>query len=80
MATEQPIGNIGFKDAVKGFITAIISGALTGVYQIVQSGGEVNPQVLKSSGMVGLVSGIGYLIKNIFTNSNDEFGKAEPKE
>lgn len=79
MATEQPIGKIGFKDAVKGFITAVISGALTGIYQIVQTGGEVNPQVVKSSALVGVASGIGYLIKNIFTNSNDEFGKKEPK-
>jgi hypothetical protein len=77
MEKQPPIGKLSFKDIMKGFITAILSGALTGVYQVVQTGGEVNPMVLKSSGMVGVASGIGYLIKNIFTNSNDEFLKKE---
>ena len=74
---NPPLGKLSFKDIAKGFVTAILSGALTGIYQVVQTGGEVNPMVLKSSGMVGLASGLGYLIKNIFTNSNDEFLKKE---
>tara|TARA_R110000868_G_scaffold150976_5_gene374577 strand:+ start:1284 stop:1517 length:234 start_codon:yes stop_codon:yes gene_type:complete len=77
MEEKSAFLRLGFKDIAKGFLTSVISGTLTGIYQVVQNGGNVNPALIKSTGLVGLASGIGYLIKNVFTNSKDEFGKVE---
>lgn len=73
------IMKLGWKDAGKGFIMAIITAILTGVYTSVQAGqipttfAQFQPML-----MTGATAGIGYLIKNLATNSKDEFLKAEP--
>ena len=74
---DAPLFRLKFKDIAKGVITAVISGALTAVYGTYQTGGTIDTNVLTSAGMVGLFSGVGYLLKNLFTNSDDEFLKKE---
>lgn len=76
---ETEFGKLSWKDFGKGLITSIISSILTGVYTSIQSGAlpttlpEFQPML-----MTGTMAGIGYLIKNLATNSNDEFLKKEP--
>ena len=60
------------RDLVKGLVVAVISAALGGVYNVMVVGGAITVAVLKTSGMVGVASGISYLLKNLVTNSNDK--------
>ena len=71
--------SVGTKDVIKGFILAVISAILTGMYTWIQQG-TFPPDIVgwQSMGVVSLGSGLSYLLKNIFTNSHDQFLKAEP--
>jgi len=70
--------NINWKDAVKGFVVAVVSAILTMVYEAIENGGLAwtwtywQPIVL-----AGILAGIAYLLKNFFTNSNDQLLKKE---
>ena len=72
--------SIKWKDVLKGFITAVITAILMAIYPLLQGGGTITLDQLKASGLIGLTAGVGYLIKNVFTNSNDQFLKKEPTE
>lgn len=76
---KSPFGKLNYKDLLKGFITTIISTILSGTYQSFQDG-SFDSNTLKTSAVIGIGSGISYLIKNIFTNSEDEFLKSENTE
>lgn len=76
---DAPLFRLKFKDVAKGIITAVISGSLTAIYGAYQTGSAINSEVLTSAGMVGLFSGVGYLLKNLFTNSDDKFLQKEAK-
>ena len=73
--------SIGQKDFIKGFILAIISAILTGVYGAIQTG-KFPPDAAgwKAMAIVAIGAGVSYLIKNLFTNSNDEFMKKEKRQ
>lgn len=72
--------NLSFRDLAKGFFMAIIGAVLTGIYTLINEGAEINFQNIKPILLVGLASGIGYLMKNLFTNSNDIIFKKEKNE
>lgn len=71
--------SIGMKDIGKGFILAVLTVIVTGLYTCLNQVPPVLPDLamLKHLGMTGLVAGVAYLIKNYFTNSNDQFLKKE---
>lgn len=73
MNTNSKIGKLSFKDIAKGIITTIISSVLTGIYTTLQNGGNFDTTTLKTSAMVGVGSGVSYLVKNVFTNSDGDF-------
>lgn len=70
--------NLNWVDLTKGLLVAVIGAILTAVYQAIEAGTLAwtwafwQPIVL-----TGLGAGIAYLIKNFFTNSQDEFLKKE---
>jgi hypothetical protein len=70
--------NLNWKDILKGFILSIITALVAGVYQAIQTGGIQftwlfwQPIVYSAIG-----AGLAYLIKNVLTNSNDQFLKVE---
>lgn len=66
------------KDFIKAIITAFISGLLTGIYKLLQTGSMLNWSSLKPIAISGISAVIAYLIKNFFTNSKDEFMTKEP--
>lgn len=69
---------IGWQDILKGFIMAVISAILTGVYTSI-SDGTFPPDLegWKAMGIVALGAGVAYILKNLFTNSEDKFLKRE---
>lgn len=72
--------SIDLKDAARTFLMTFLGAAAMTLYEILQVGAfpkgwDQWQQII----IAGFTAGLGYLIKNIFTNSNDEFGKPEPK-
>ena len=71
--------SVNLKDIAKGFITAFTTAFITALYQLISTGHLPTPVEWKTTGLVGLVAGLGYLLKNVFTNSEDKFMKPEKK-
>jgi putative flippase GtrA len=69
--------NLNLKDLVKGFIVAIVTALLTGIYQVIQSGGVFDWITIKPVVIASVGAGISYIIKNYLTNSNDEILKKD---
>jgi VIT1/CCC1 family predicted Fe2+/Mn2+ transporter len=61
--------NLDINDALKGFIVAFLSAALTGVVATLDSGMLPTNAELKQAAVVGLTAGLSYLLKNLVTNS-----------
>lgn len=72
---------LSFKDFAKGFILAVLTVIVTGLYTALSAVPPHFPTAAEwqNLGLMGLASGMAYLIKNFFTNSNDEFLKKEGK-
>lgn len=71
---------VNFKDIVKGLITSILTAVVSGVYTTVNSGAIPTPTDLKVISFTGATAGIGYILKNVLTNSDDQFLKKENKK
>jgi hypothetical protein len=70
--------SLGWKDAIKGLIMAV-GGAVFAVIESSVSTGNFHldwPYIGKIAGAAAVV----YLGKNLFTNSQDQFAKPEPKD
>lgn len=66
--------SINLKDLGKGILVAIITAFVTALYQQIQAG-NVLPTVeqLKADGIIALAAALSYLLKNMLTNSQDQF-------
>ena len=69
--------NLNGKDLLNGFVVAFLSTALTGIIATLDSGVLPTLVELKAAGLVGLTSGLSYLLKNLLTNSDGEILTAE---
>ena len=58
------------KDFLKGLIVAVITALLTLILQALQSGTPMSVKWILTNAAIALVS---YLLKNLFTNSDDQF-------
>ena len=65
-------------DFTKGLIVSVLSSVLTIMYQTIESGSFKFDW--KAIATVAAMSAMGYILKNLVTNSNDEFLKKEPAE
>lgn len=75
---EAPIGKLGKKDFQKALITAGLVGGLSAIFPMLSAPTIVIGVVAKAFG-VGFSTGfIGYLLKNLATNSEDKFLTKEP--
>jgi hypothetical protein len=63
-----------WKNLLKGFFVAILMSILTSLYSIFSTNITID---LKTIILLSLGAGISYLIKNLFTNSNQELFKNE---
>ena len=74
--TEAEIFRLKVKDFIKGLILAVIISVLTFIVQILQTVGTIS---LKQIGIAAIVAFCGYILKNLSTNSDDQFLTAEKK-
>lgn len=78
---NSPFLKLNFNDLIKGVIVAILSAFLTAILQILESNSLPTWEQLKSIGIVSLIAGASYLIKNLLSNTNGEvFVKDETKD
>lgn len=70
---------LGKSDLFKGFIMAIGTAIATALIPILQSGTFPDMATLVNALVVGVTAGLVYLLKNLFTNSQGETFKSEPK-
>ncbi len=61
---------LDIKDLAKGFLLAVFTAVLTGLYTTIQSGVFPDWPQLKQMLLAGLLAGIAYLCKNLLTNSS----------
>jgi hypothetical protein len=71
--------SINSADFVKGLIVAVLTVIIVGVENIIQTGTLPTWAQLQSIGLAALGAGIAYLIKNLFTNSQDQLFSGETK-
>lgn len=64
--------SLGWKDVLKGLVMAFLSAFITGVYQLLQVGALFNWVTLKPVVFVAIAAMLSYLIKNFFTNSQNQ--------
>lgn len=81
MATqESKFFTLGWNDIKKGLIMAAIGGAVAVLSPALTAGTIFTMVVLKAAGLGAATGAVTYLIKNLLTNSNDEFMTFEPKQ
>jgi uncharacterized membrane protein len=73
--------SLNISDLLKGFIVAFTSAIITGLYTYASSVPPTVPSAeqLKTIAMVGFASALAYILKNLFTNSKDQFMTKEKK-
>ena len=67
--------SLNSKDFIKGLVVAVLSSVVAILYSTVQTGSLAFDWT--TIGTVALTSALGYIMKNLFTNSNDELMKKE---
>jgi len=70
---------LGKSDFVKGLIVTALGAALGVITPAVTAGTLLNIAVLQGAGQAGLVAGLAYLTKNLFTNSQGDIKPEPPK-
>jgi hypothetical protein len=60
------------QDFFKGFVVAVLTVVLSGIYTIVQAGQLPTLAQLQGIGLAGLAAGIAYIFKNFFTNNQGQ--------
>ncbi len=77
---EATFLKLSVKDLLKGFLVAMFTVITTGLVSVLDSGHLPTFAAVKSLFLTGLCAGLAYLLKNFLTNSQDQFGKTEPKK
>jgi hypothetical protein len=63
------------KDLIKGLLVAVLSSVITILYNTIQTGSLTFDW--KAIGTMALTSALGYILKNLLTNSTGEFLKKD---
>lgn len=69
--------SLNTKDFIKGLLLAVLTTVITIVYNSLQSGNLTFDW--KSIGTTALTTALAYIMKNLLTNSNDQFLGKESK-
>lgn len=64
-------------DLTKGLLTAAYTAASTGIVDIMKTGSLPDLPALKTIAVMAAAAALGYLFKNLFTNSDGEHFKTE---
>jgi len=70
--------SLNSRDFVKGLIVVIICTFVTGLYQLLANGGDVNWITIKPVVIAAFGAAVSYLTKNLLTNSKGDFMTGEP--
>lgn len=70
---------INMDDVIRGFVVAVLSSILSSAVVILQAGNLPTLAQMKTIALIGISSGVSYLVKNLLTNSNDQLFKTEVK-
>jgi hypothetical protein len=65
------------RDFINGLIVAMFCTFITGLYQLIASGGVINWITMKPVVIAAIGSGVSYLTKNLLTNSKGQFMRGE---
>lgn len=68
--------NLNFKDLAKGLLTAVIVAVITYLYEVIGTG-DFTTIDWKVVGTTALIAAVGYLFKNLVTNSEGTPFKTE---
>ena len=79
MDVKSEFMKLSQNDLVKGVVVAALSAATGGIYAALEGGVVLTSSVFAAAGKTGLMAGLAYLMKNFFTNSNDQLMKPEDK-
>lgn len=71
--------NLNMIDMLKGLLTAVIVAVITYLYEVLQTG-DFTAIEWKIVGSTALIAAVGYLFKNLLTNSDGEPLKTERNE
>lgn len=71
--------SLNLRDLVKGAVVAALAVIAAAVTTSLEAGAVPTLEQWKGIGWSGLMAGAAYLLKNLFTNSNDEIMKPEAK-
>ncbi len=75
---SKPLFSIGTRDALKGFIMAVIAMLITTLMSLINNNAfPSNWEEWKIILISSLGAGLAYLVKNYFTNSEDKLLKKE---
>lgn len=69
--------SLNSQDFVRGLVVSTLSAVLTIVYQTIQTGSLTFDW--KAIGTIAVSSALGYIVKNLLTNSEDQVFSTEPK-
>jgi len=71
--------SLDWKDLSRGLLIAFLTAVLTGVINILDTGGLFNWVTLKPVLIAGVSAALSYLLKCLATNSQDQMFKREPR-
>jgi len=75
---KSKLFSLNAKDWIKGFAVAVMTAVLTGALQLFQAGPIEWTFIFWQPAIYGgITAGIAYLLKNVFTNSDDQLLKKE---
>ena len=69
--------SLNSQDFLRGLVVSTLSAVLTIVYQTIQTGSLTFDW--KAIGTIAISSALGYIVKNLLTNSADQLMTTEPK-
>ena len=72
---NSSIFTLNNKDFIKGLLVAVLSSVVTILYNTIESGSLTFDW--KAIGTMALTSALGYILKNLLTNSSGEFLKKD---
>ncbi len=70
---------LNLRDFLKGAIVAVITAVITFLIDALQTGASIDIELLKRVGITSAIAFLSYLLKNLFTNSEDKFATPEGK-
>lgn len=77
---ETKFFSLGWQDFVKGLVVAVGTAFITAIIQTLEMGALPSVSQLKAAGVMALAAAAGYLLKNLFTNSQGQLFTTEPKQ